>query len=104
MLNKGERIEYRRTQIRLLDAVKDICDRNKLVFWIDFGSLLGAVRQKGIIEWDDDIDVSMPIKDYKRFLKIAEKELPKDIFLQTPKTDKNYKQNFAKLCDCYSKN
>lgn len=102
MISEKDYSEYRKIEIRLLDALKEICDKHGLVFWIDFGTLLGAVRQKGFIPWDEDIDVSMPIEDYKKFLKIAEKELPQDIFLQTPKTDKAYKQNFSKLCDCGS--
>ena len=57
---------------------------------------MGAVRHKGFIPWDDDIDIAMPIKDYKNFLRIAEKELPNNIFLQTRK---NINRNFAKLRD-----
>lgn len=94
--------DLRKTQIRLLDALDNLCRKHGLVYWIDFGTLLGAVRYKDFIPWDDDIDVSMPMKDYKRFLEIAEKELPHDIFLQTPETDKNYNQCFTKLRDCYS--
>lgn len=98
-VNLNELTKLRTTQIRMLDALHKICKEHGLTYWIDFGTLLGAVRQKGFIPWDDDLDVSMPIKDYKKFLKIAETELPEDIFLQTPKTDKNYKQCFTKLCD-----
>lgn len=102
IITEEDKIECRNVQIRLLDALKDICDRHNLVYWLDFGTLLGAKMFKGFIPWDDDIDVSMPMKDYKKFLEIAEKELPRDIFLQTPQTDKNYKQCYAKLRDCYS--
>lgn len=94
--------DCRKVQLRLLDSLKSICDKHNLIYWIDFGTLLGAVRTKGFIPWDDDIDVSMPIDDYKKFLTIAEKELPIDIFLQTPETDKTYRQCMSKLRDCYS--
>ncbi len=100
--NENTMRECRKTQIRLLDALDKICQKNNLTYWLDFGTLLGAVRTKSFIPWDDDIDVSMPIKDYEKFLVIAEKELPDNIFLQTPKTDAEYKQAFAKLRDCYS--
>ncbi len=92
----------RATHQRLLDALKEICDKHGIEYWIDFGTLLGAELYGDFIPWDDDIDVSMPKADYKKFLEVAEKELPKDIFLQTPKTDPGYKQNMAKLRDCYS--
>lgn len=102
MITENDKMECRKVQIRLLDALKVICDKHNLIYWIDFGTLLGAVRYKGFIPWDDDIDVSMPMDDYKKFLKIAEEELPRDIFVQTTETDKEYKQCYAKLRDCYS--
>lgn len=102
MISQADIIQLRKTQLILLDTVHKICSENNLIYWIDFGTLLGAVRSKGFIPWDDDVDVSMPLKDYKKFLKISEKNLPKDIFLQTTKTDKFYKQYFAKIRDCYS--
>ncbi len=99
MVTEQDMTKLREIQIRLLDDFKALCDKHKLVYWLDFGAFLGAVRQKGFIPWDDDVDVSMPMTDYKKFLEIAPKELPKNIFLQTPKTDKNYHQNFTKLCN-----
>lgn len=101
-IKKSEIPEFRKTQIRLLDTFVDICEKNNLTYWLEGGTLIGAVRHKGFIPWDDDIDLSMPIKDYKKFLEIAEKELPKDIFLQTPETDPTFRQFFFKLRDCYS--
>ncbi len=99
MISNEDLSELRKRQIYLLDEFKKICDKHNLIYWIDFGGLLGAVRYKGFIPWDDDIDISMPMADYKKFLKIAQKELPENIFLQTPKTDKSYRQCFTKLCD-----
>ncbi len=96
--------DLRKTQIRLLDELDAFCTKHNLLYWIDFGTLLGAVRNRDFIPWDDDIDVSMPMADYKKFLEIADKDdgLPRDIFVQTTKTDPEYKQCMTKLRDCYS--
>lgn len=99
MLSDKDMARLRKIQVEILDNFKTVCDKNGLVYWIDFGTFLGAHMFKGFIPWDDDIDVSMPITDYKKFLKIAGKQLSQNIFLQTPETDKNYRQNFTKLCD-----
>ncbi len=79
--------ELRKLQLKMLDilsVVADICDRHNLTYWISGGTLLGAVVHKGFIPWDDDIDVEMPLADYKRLIKILPKELPPHLYLQTP--------------------
>ena len=90
----------RKAQLVMLDMLIEfdaICKKHQLQYWLDSGSLLGAVRHKGFIPWDDDIDLSMPIEDYNKFLKIAESELSNDIFFQTSQTDKNFKFDYIKL-------
>lgn len=84
-------------ELELLKYFIDICDKYDLMYYMVEGSCIGAVRHKGFIPWDDDIDVGMPRDDYEKFLKIAQKDLPKHIFVQSHKTDKNYPMNFAKL-------
>ena len=54
----------------------EICRRHNLTHYIAGGTLLGAIRHKGFIPWDDDIDVTMPREDYNKFLEIAQNELP----------------------------
>ncbi len=99
MINSSDIPMLRMKQLRMLDIFVDICNKNNLDYWLDFGTLLGAMRHQGFIPWDDDVDVSMPLSDYYRFIEIAEKHLPNDIFLQTPKTDPGFKQAFIKLRD-----
>lgn len=63
-------------QIDIVCEIDEICRRHGLTYWFDYGSLLGAVRHKGFIPWDDDIDISMKRIDYEKFLGYAYKELP----------------------------
>lgn len=59
----------------LLALFDSMCKKNHLVYWLDYGTLLGAVRHKGFIPWDDDMDVAMPREDFNRLEDILKKEL-----------------------------
>lgn len=76
--------------LRILQIIDYICRKHDIKYWLCSGTLLGAVRHKGFIPWDDDLDISMPREDYERFIKIAIQEFPDDILLQTRETDPNY--------------
>lgn len=73
--------------VRLLKIFDCICKKHDIDYWLDYGTLLGAIRQKGFIPWDDDIDIGMLRPDYELFLEKGVKELPKDIFFQNSDTD-----------------
>lgn len=87
-------------QMVCLDILKEIdrvCAKHKILYWLDGGSMLGAVRHHGFIPWDDDLDIQMFRDDYNRFLQIAPQELGENYFLQTEKTDPDYPLFFAKV-------
>jgi lipopolysaccharide cholinephosphotransferase len=90
----------REAQLIMLDMLVEfdkIFQKHNLKYWLDSGTLLGAVRHKGFIPWDDDIDLSMPLEDYNKFIDIAQNELSGDIFFQTSKTDSKFPFDYIKL-------
>lgn len=84
-------------QLDLLKELLRVCDKYNLKCWADYGTLLGAVRHKGYIPWDDDIDMVMLREDYDKFVEIADKELKHPYFLQTIYSDKHYNHRHAQL-------
>lgn len=84
-------------ELKILKAIKAVCEKNGLTYYLDSGTLLGAVRHRGFIPWDDDIDIIMPFPDYTKFLKIAQGELGEDFFVQNSETDPNFYCLFTKV-------
>lgn len=84
-------------ELEILKEIKRVCDKNNINYWLDSGTLLGAVRHKGFIPWDDDSDVGMKREDYNKFLSIAEKELGDRFYLGTWHNSNHFGSPFAKV-------
>ena len=74
-------------ELDILREIHKVCERNGLEYWLDGGTILGAVRHGGFIPWDDDIDIAMRREDLPRFVEAAQRELPEWLYVQTPATD-----------------
>lgn len=85
-------------QLQILQEFMQICQRHNLRWYMIGGSLIGVLRHKGFIPWDDDIDIGMPRKDYERFLAL-QKEYPKGYVLTNHKSDKMWQFNFSQFVD-----
>lgn len=85
--------------LKMLGDFIQVCEKHHLTYFVDCGTMLGAVRHQGFIPWDDDVDVSMPRKDYEKFLSLQYEFEGTPYFIQTWKTDPHYTYCFAKLRD-----
>lgn len=91
--------EMRRVQIEMLDALVDFCEKHHLTYYLSGGTLLGAVRHKGFIPWDDDIDVNMPRPDADRLIELTGGKLNDHVEIAAPFGPVPHAVGFMRLCD-----
>lgn len=84
-------------ELELLNEFKLFCESHDLKYSLGYGSLLGAIRHKGFIPWDDDIDVLMPREDFSKLVGLFENDDKTNIALQTNFSDENYTDGNARL-------
>ncbi len=70
------------SELDMLDSFEKICKENNINYFLLFGSAIGAVRHKGFIPWDDDIDIGMLREDFEKFLKCDKKDFGSNIDIQ----------------------
>ncbi|MBP3391825.1 MAG: LicD family protein [Clostridia bacterium] len=90
-------MELKQAELDILKHFIEACNQMNLRYYVIAGTLIGAVRHKGSIPWDDDIDVAMPRTDYETFIAKGKSLLPDNLFIQTRHTDPGFLLNMAKV-------
>ena len=84
-------------EFEMLLELKRICDKYKIRYFLSGGTLLGAVRHKGFIPWDDDVDIEIPRGDYQKLLRVIAEELPSEMEFKSYETDPEYHHPIARI-------
>ena len=91
-LTSGQLRTLQLIELEMIVEVDRICRKKHIQYTLDGGTLLGAVRHKGFIPWDDDADIVMTRHEYARFFHACKNDLDKErFFLQEYRTDPNYR-------------
>lgn len=81
----------------IVDEIDRVCEKNNIKWSLIDGSMLGAIRHKGFIPWDDDVDIGMLSKDYVKLVSACEKDLDEQFILQTNLNALYYVYGFGKV-------
>lgn len=84
-------------QLEVLEEIDRICKKYKIMYFAEWGTLLGAVRHRGFVPWDDDMDIGMKRKDYWKFLEVAKDELKHPFTIVNSRTTPNYKEVISRV-------
>ncbi len=101
-MNKKKQLtreEVKQVELGILDYINSICKEHKIEYFLDYGTLLGAIRHNGFIPWDDDIDICMTRKDYERFVSIFFNNEKSNYKLLSMETSSSYYYEFGKVID-----
>lgn len=85
------------TELEILEEIDRICKKNDIQYFLSGGSLLGAIRHKGFIPWDDDIDIAMTRKNYNKFILSCMKDLDNRYFMDNYQANKKCCISFTKI-------
>ncbi len=85
-------------ELGIMDYVHEVCEENQIKYYLVGGTLIGAIRHKGFIPWDDDMDLFMPREDYEHFKQVLKEKPSEKFFFLNEDTEKNY-YSFGKMID-----
>nr|WP_295590214.1 LicD family protein [uncultured Streptococcus sp.] len=90
--------EAKKLELDILDFIDSFCKEHGINYCINYGTLIGAIRHKGFIPWDDDIDLSMTRENYEKFIQLFSEKQSRYKLLSL-ETDDQYFNNFIKIVD-----
>ena len=96
-LDDVDRSKLKKCLMEIYSDIESVCKKHKITVMLAYGSVLGAIRHKGFIPWDDDMDIMMPRKDFQKFVKIFKKELSKKYVLYAPTSEEGVARRFAQI-------
>lgn len=85
--------------LHIYEEVARVCDRHGLRYFLMEGNAIGAIRHKGFVPWDDDVDIAMPRPDYEKFIQIANTELPPHLRYWDWRNQPDFNLTFGKVQD-----
>ena len=99
MKSKLEIKDIQEVSLKILKQITNVCEEHGFRYTLAFGTLIGAVRHKGFIPWDDDVDILMPRPDYEKFLSYMHKHPIENLKVFNWKYVKNYAYGISRICD-----
>ena len=91
--------EIKQTELLILGHIDTVCKKHHLRYYLAYGTLLGAIRHKGFIPWDDDVDIYMPREDYARFIRLMSEDREGKFKLLSMYNAPDYYYEYAKVVD-----
>lgn len=91
--------EIQKKIIEIYKEVSKICETNNIPYYAIGGTCIGAIRHKGFIPWDDDLDIAIPIEYWDNFIKISKEKLPEHLYIYGSDSIRPYHYIWLKICD-----
>ena len=95
---EAELKKIQQMELSILADFMKICDENNLQYFAFAGTGIGAVRHKGFIPWDDDMDIALPRADFEKFIKLVEEQMSDKYYVLNTEHDENFPLTSTRLC------